>query len=230
MGLWEQFRQATTPTWNPIEAQRNLAMGMYPQENSGAARSEEQQRDLIRMMGGDPGPTSSERQAALEADPTYIANKQAKEFESASPGMKRSLYEGAQKKSQYNLADRLEQTRSGANRRGLLYGGMRAGAEQGERASAGAGLASAKGAINTSVQNQIDQMRKGAISGGLQAYGNAMSAAQEDYQNAMNKYKNKNAMIGQIAGGVGAVVGGIYGGAPGASAGYAAGTTVGSKL
>lgn len=205
--------------------------------------AETQRRILEQNPGIDPislGGGSLERmyaedqanQTAYDADPVVRSSRQTSEFEQQAPQIKQTLYEGAQQESRRGLADELAQTRQGASRRGLLYSGLRAGAEQGARASAGAGLASARSAINSSIQGQIDQMRKGSIQGGLQQYSNAMSAATEDYKNAMNRYKNKNAMMAQIGGGLGAV-GGAYltGGTPtGAMAGYQAGTMAGGSL
>lgn len=160
--------------------------------------------------------------------PEVRAARQLKEFQEKAPQMQERMQSQAESEAKRGLAENLAGVKQGASRRGLLYSGIRQGAEGALRAQSAGQLAQQKADINTSIQNQIDQMRSGAAGAGFQAYQGAVQQAQNDYNMAMQKYKQKQGQLSAIGGALGMGAGlALSAGNP---AGAMVGQSVGSQL
>lgn len=101
--------------------------------------------------------------------------------------------------------------RSGLNARGMLYGGMRQGAEAGRRAQAGANIAAGTQTINRQLAEQQRNLDRAAVGAGLN-FMNIQSNIEDSVMNqAINNMQNRMTTMT----GVGSAAGGLIGSAIG---------------
>ncbi len=172
------------------------------------------------LFGGIPGLAfdaatsggSGDAPAAPPPDQTLEAvraqqKKDANDFVANEGKYKDQVFSNVDKSARSDLARNIANTRSSYNNRGLLYSGMRQGAELGNQAQAGAKLAGARSKINQAVEDQGKQMQYQAVDAGLQAQKSAQSIQDEIYSNALSDFQGRNNVIGSVLSGGGMIAG-----------------------
>lgn len=138
--------------------------------------------------------TQIDTASKLEKDAPEIANRA---FGAAAIGERR------------NLAGQMADIQRGASRRGLLYSGMKQGAEAGAQAGSAARLAQARIGINRDVGQMVQDAKSKVIQGGLDMQSSQQAMEDAVYSKALSNYQSRVAGAGAIGGGLG-MVGGAF--------------------
>jgi len=170
------------------------------------------------------GPTTKMGTNPQPMDPRYTSlvsnlGKSAKDYRTRMPAMVNDQVNIAKDTSRMDLAKAYVDADRGANRRGMLYGGVRAGMRANAESDASSGLASKIRGINIGQENSAQGQENTAI----EAAQGMQSEQQQLYQNAYNEalskreqeQKKKSGIFNQIGGGVGGMLGGMLGGGGG---------------
>lgn len=136
--------------------------------------------------------------------------KEAEDFEQNVDNYTNDQYGLLEKDVQRNLNKGLEQTRKNYSSRGLLYSGLRQGAEAQQRGQAASYLAESRSGIKSELMDMAAEKRKVAAAVGLAGFQQAQDSARElsnlQMQNAIARRRNA-AALGQ---GIGYAVGAFY--------------------
>lgn len=115
--------------------------------------------------------------------------KQSQEFDKNAPGMASNEAAIGDTQSLQNLNQQVKDVTRSANQRGLLYSGLRQGAEQGLRGAAAGEMAANRADINERTAAQGDLYRKLASEGTRENEGQLMQNYQNRVQNSQNIYQ-----------------------------------------
>lgn len=148
----------------------------------------------------------------LQLDPNLIAIQQAsasnaQNFQNNLPGYQNMLYNQAQNKTMTNQASQTQGARYNANAKGLLYSGLRQGAEAGIQGSNATDLAGTRANINYGTQNTANQMTQQATGLGLGVQEAQTQMNKQNYLNAMDNYKQQMGALEGFGQGVGSLAG-----------------------
>ena len=105
------------------------------------------------------------------------------------------------------LAKQISGIRSGMSSRGLLYSGLRQGAEQEAQGQSAAQSADYQARLNQSQADKMGEFQQEAANQGLQQYQDDTTQAFSDYSNAIAKRKQRSGLMGQLGSGIGALAG-----------------------
>lgn len=155
----------------------------------------------------------------------------AQQFRNNIPQTENTLYNQMASQQNQNMNAGIKQTQQNNSSRGLLYGGVNAGQEQGVRASASNALATGRSNINSGVETAANSMDQSAIDTGIAIQQQQQQMQDAIYSNAMAQMNAQNGAIGGLLGaagmgvgmylGAGTAAGAIGGGLLGAQAGKA---------
>lgn len=151
----------------------------------------------------------------------------AQQFRANIPQTENTLYDQMASTQNQNMNAGIKQTQQSNSSRGLLYGGIDAGQEQGVRAGASSALASGKSAINSGVETAANSMDQSAIDTGVAIQQQQQQMQDAIYSNAMAQMNAQNGAIGGLLGAAG-MAAGMYAGA-GTSAGAIGGGLLGAQ-
>ncbi len=127
-----------------------------------------------------------------------LANQQAyaKSFRGDLPQITNTMQGRMAQQANQGLQNNLRQTRTSNASRGLLYGGVNAGQEGQQRASAQRGLISADSALNTGLQNEANSLDQAAMQTGVGIQQQQQAMQNSVYQNAMAQMAGQNQIAG----------------------------------
>ncbi len=160
--------------------------------------------DVLTKPPDAPAPPGMDPRLAAIRDKQI---KEATDFRQNLDSEKDATYRGVESASRDQLSGDLSQIGKNYNKRGLLYSGMREGAESGAMANRAAGLAEARSGINRSLEEQADQMEKQALTGGMDYWQGAKSIQDSAFNEAMGKMASRRAVLGGL-GSAGGAIGG----------------------
>lgn len=146
-------------------------------------------------------------QSIGDAEATEKAAKDAEQRKLDVANSKNAMMNQAGDSARTQLAQKLGQVRSAANSRGLLYSGLRQGAEGNARGQAAGQLAGQRAQINQASDEQMTGLTNQAAQQGVQTYGNQIKNNAQDYQDALARYKQKSSALGALGQGLGALGG-----------------------
>jgi hypothetical protein len=152
--------------------------------------------------------------------------REAAEFKKNLPSMKQQETNLAFEGIRDDLAQGTRDVQGEANRRGLLYSGIREEAESKMQSKAAQEQAMQSQAINQRLDAQSKDMERQALSADLNYQNMVQQREMQLYQMALDR----RARRGQMLGGLGSAIGGIAGFAMGGPAGGMAGSQMGSGL
>lgn len=127
----------------------------------------------------------------------------AQDFREQLPHHKNSAMGLATDDSRRDLAKNIADVRSNASRRGLLYSGLRAGAENNAVSQYGSDLARKRAEINSAYDQQADQMDDAAILAGFNNLAITRGAADSEYQAALAQRQGRDAALSGMFSGIG---------------------------
>jgi len=132
--------------------------------------------------------------------------KEANKFRENLPEYQKKLGDQAEVSSRRKLANTLGEVKSGYNRRGLLYSGLRQSGEAGAQADASMQLAQERAQISDSLNQTADQYEAAALNSALQVNDMEADFQNQLYSRALNAMMARNQGIGSLlsAGGVAA--------------------------
>ena len=134
--------------------------------------------------------------------------KEAKSFRKQLPQLEKEQQASASDAARRDLASKMSGIKEGANARGLLYSGLRQGAESAAAQESASNLAAQKAAINARLQGQAKALDEAALSGQIGIQG--LQSQQADI-NLQDELARRQARTQGLAGLFGA--GGQLGGA-----------------
>lgn len=139
-----------------------------------------------------------------DAEAKEKAAQAAQQRELDVANSKNSMMNQAEDSGRRQLSQKLGQVRSGANSRGLLYSGLRQGAEEGTRAQSAGDLAATRQNINQASDEQMTNLTNQGANQGIQSYGMQIQNNANDYQDALKRYQQKTGALGALGKGLGA--------------------------
>lgn len=113
----------------------------------------------------------------------------------------------AEESGRRDLATNMAGVRTASNRRGLLYSGIRQGAEAEAGQSYASNLGAQKQRIKDSTEATADAMESKAIGAGVANQQMMQAQADANYQSALNQRMAKNQMINSLLGTAGSAAG-----------------------
>jgi len=113
--------------------------------------------------------------------PANDYQSQVNQFRQNIPQYENQLYQGAVNQARNNLAGQMADIRSNAASRGLLYGGLRQGAEDQAKAATAGELGAKRLAINQAVEGQANDFSANALNRLLEQYYANQEANQQQY-------------------------------------------------
>lgn len=153
------------------------------------------------------------RRAAITANSaTARMTTQALDYRNKLPGMKEQAYAGVQDQARRGLSEQLAGVKQGANSRGLLYSGLKQGADQAAVGNTASALATARGDINDSFEAQARGREDAARSGNADAMATQLSQDSDVYGKAMENVKRRQQTMSAVGGALGSVAGGAIAG------------------
>lgn len=170
----------------------------------------EKLRFANKLLGGGEKQSAESQHAAV--DPVLVEQRNrmgdyASQFANNLGDYKGEQIRQAGEGSRRDLSARLADVTTAANQRGLLYSGLKQGAEQDERASAASDLAGTTSDINRTAEEQSRQMTQQDIQAGM----GLRNALNQRAQNVYNLSQEQEAQRGGLLKGLGGSVGTIAG-------------------
>ncbi len=139
--------------------------------------------------------------------------KQAKDYRANLGNYQSEAYRGIQGDVRRDLAQKMVGMNRDYNNKGLLYSGLRQGAQGQAAANAAGSLSQARSEINRESENRAKMLEENALRGELGLQQQGVDIQDRIYEEALRRTKERNDAIG----------GGL------SAAGYAAGTYAGSR-
>jgi len=191
LGINKAVKSATPQV---IEAVNTVAQNSL-QLNSDTQVLNKQLKDIIdRINSANEAAAAKqaeeERAAAIEAG--KVKNEliaQAKEFEGKKAGIGQGLSAIAGEDARLQLGTQIKDVAQAANRRGLLYSGLKESAVGQTRDAAQADLMAKQQAINEDIQAQADAYNQLAAQGTKQNQDQVFSGMAQKQSNALNSYQ-----------------------------------------
>lgn len=118
----------------------------------------------------------------------------AQEYREKAPGLAEQRYALAGDQARRGLQGDIKQIGTSANSRGLLYSGLRQGAEAQAGQQAASGLAQRRASIIGDVEGQQNQMDRSAIQSGLNVQNIEQGRLDQIYQDAMKRRQEQMAL------------------------------------
>jgi class 3 adenylate cyclase len=165
-----------------------------------------------------PDNDSQAPQAAQE-DPRLTEQRkkmmgEAKEFRANLPKYTGERYAQAAQLGQETLQDTTKNIKQNANRRGLLFSGMRQGQEASARGRMASMLAGQRAEINREAQDLAGAKEEAAAQTGLAGFGDAIQRSDNLYKQALDQEMARRKNMAQLGQGVGYGLGAYYGSKP----------------
>ena len=146
------------------------------------------------------------------SNPLQQQQFQAMDFRANAPQMQNTLYNQLSADVNQAAGQGIRAVKQKNSSRGLLYGGINAGNEQGVRATASGQLAKGRSAINQGVMETADQIEQGAINTGLQIQNQQQQMQNAIYANAIARMNADNSQTAGLLSAGGMVLGGYLAG------------------
>ena len=135
-----------------------------------------------------------------EAAKEYRTNIQGKTDELATPGTDMA---------RRNLAQTMSGVNAQANRRGLLYSGLRQSANAQAQGQYASGVSDARTRATEMGQQRASALEGKTIQSGFERQQGAMGAANDEYNDSLQRRQSSQALTGSIFNSAGSVAGGL---------------------
>ena len=163
---------------------------------------QKQQQDLDEAARINAGAKRKAMEGAIGA---------ARDFGNQLPGYQSDLYNQIEGSAKTAVADQQNDIRKSANSRGLLYSGLRSGAESRMRGDMASQTAQKKSKVSTELNAMREDLNNQAAKMAQQNYANDLQISSEVYDLALNASKDRAANMNAIGGAVGSVAGSYFG-------------------
>jgi len=144
-------------------------------------------------------------------DQRKAAQADAANFRSSMPGLNQMATSQQGEEGRLGLAKKLTDIKRGASSRGLLYSGIKQGADQEAATGLASELSGQAYSTNQALENQAKQMEDQAVDAGLNEQNMKQKANQQAYQTALQRRQENQAGLGSLMGGAGSLFGSILG-------------------
>jgi len=136
----------------------------------------------------------------------------AKQFRANIGGYEQQAFNPIEQQAKVGLARQMGQIKTSANRRGLLYSGLRQGAEADAQSQTAQALQNKRAEINQSFGGAADQFDQQALKAGLDIQAGQQAIQDILYNRALANYQGRNAAIGSGLGAIGTIGGKLLAG------------------
>lgn len=151
------------------------------------------------------------RRQQMESDPLRAQRLLSKDFERRAPEMQRQAIEGVAGQERRRLAGELTGIKQGASSRGLLYSGMRQGAEAKARAGSDVNLAEQRQGINQAFNQQRQALKEAPIKSGLNMAQMQSGVADQVMSQALSNMQQRQQSMAGLGSALGAIGGAYFG-------------------
>lgn len=158
------------------------------------------------ILGGPKAPSAPGEDPKLAA----IRNaqlEQAQKFRAGLPQEQEKQAADATAEAKRSLVGQMKQIRTGANSRGLLYSGLKTGAEAGAKAESASGLSKQIAMQNRQLEEQAQALESGAITGNYTPVAQQQQIENINFNNQIRENLARNQAIGNLFGGIGSMGG-----------------------
>lgn len=172
--------------------------------------------DVLNMVG--QGKTKkAPKGEAVPVDPRYSrlvksTTANARDYRATLPNVRQQQYNLAGDTTKYNLARDYKTADQGANRRGLFYGGMRAGARADAEGINAADLGEKIRGINVQTENNALDLENAAIESAFGLQEVQQGTYDDAYNEALSRRAKEMATNGGLVNAGGKALGGVIGG------------------
>lgn len=138
----------------------------------------------------------------ISADAKALHKQQlafAKQYQAQLPAMQATMANQLSHQAGQQTQGLVNQAKEKESSRGLLYGGLAQGEQQGIRSKAQTNLAAATSDLNAGLQNNAQNITNQAIGGGIGMQQNQQAQQNQLYQQALARSQGQDAMISNIA-------------------------------
>lgn len=136
----------------------------------------------------------------------------AKDFRTQMPSVAQEQENRLKEQSRRSLASDLAGTRGAFSQRGLLYSGLRRGAEADITSNNAAQAAAQRANINQTLEGQAQALEQNAIGSGLRLQEQRQQMADADYQAKLQALQQRQSAISGLGGAFGGLAGMAIGG------------------
>jgi len=170
------------------------------------------------LYNNNPGAQDNPEEAARKRQEAAIGNNrniqrrmvdQASQYREALPGFQEDQGNRAADQRRMQLASQMKQIKSNANSRGLLYSGLRQGAEVAAAGDTMRNIAADRMRINAALQDRANAMETGAIDQDVSILGAEGGASDSAFAAQMQQNQANQGLIAAGAGALG-TLGGSY--------------------
>lgn len=147
---------------------------------------------------------------ALEAQRKKISGV-ASEYEKSMPGMKERAFGAAADVGRKEVGQEIGNIRKGTQRRGLLYSGLREGAEAGAVGDMQSRVASQQSQIADEMENRRQELQDAAAQAGLGKMAAEAGLASGDINMTLQNALARRQAMGSLLGGIGGLAGAYIG-------------------
>jgi hypothetical protein len=190
-GAGRDVGNSLNPILNPIGAAHGAVAAPFMQEHTQAPE----------VPGEDP------RLAAIRKQQGALADQ----FRTNRSQIENDSYNNIADPERKRLAQQMKTTGANYNNRGLLFSGLRQGAQAKEEAQSGANLAGARQDINRGAEEQQKQLDSSAANAELSQYQTQGAIQDNIYNQALTNMMGRNAVMNGIGGAIGAGAGSYFG-------------------
>lgn len=198
MGWLSSVASAVTRAPKNILGGVNDAVGGVAHGNFGQALGGAFNAGTFGLFGQQQGPQSpgiNQNVSRLKKAQVGYANQ----FREQLPQIQQQMQGQMIHDTNQNLQGDLRNIKSSNSSRGLLYGGVNAGQEAGQRQQAQKGLMSGISSLNTGLQNEANSLDQAAVKTGIGIQQQQQSMQNAIYQNAMAAQAGQNQIFGSLA-------------------------------
>jgi len=138
--------------------------------------------------------------------------EQAKNFRAKMPSMQQEQEVGIKQNTRSELARELAGIRGNMSSRGLLYSGLRRGAEADQSAQAASQAAAQRANVNQTLLGQAEGLDQNAIQSGLALQQSRQAQADAEYEARNKGFQARQGMFKELGGAIGITGGAALGG------------------
>lgn len=136
---------------------------------------------------------------------------QAKRFRENLPGYKDDQYNQVEKAGAIQMRENDDTIAKSSNQRGLLFSGLRQGAQASSRASIASTLAKQRAEINQEAEDLARSYESASANIGLASFGDALKRSESALNDSLQRAIERRRAISEIGSGIGYGLGTLYG-------------------
>lgn len=208
----DMFTPANERQPSQDEVQRKAQLQKLLDSMHGAANAKDtaSMKNILaqaRQFGDAGGIEQIYNESIQDAEAQDAARKAAEQRQVDVGNQKNAMINQYGDQARRGLADSILKSKRAAGARGLLYSNQLQGDIASQRSQAAGAMAGYRSKVNEASDEQLGQLAQQSAQRGLQTYGSNIQSNQQQYQDALQRYKQRAGMLGDIGKGIGSAAG-----------------------